>query len=100
VWVVEDPNNGNTRVEFTGIVEAVEPHRRIAIRLSAPGGFKGSNVYTLTPLPDGSTRLESESRYVFDSAFARFMSPLIYWQAKKKMQSDFEQLRARLDGGV
>ena len=100
VWVMEDRNNGNTRVEFTGTVEAVEPYKRIAIRLSAPGGFQGSNVYTLTPLPDGNTRLDSDSRYVFDSAFARFMSPLIYWQAKKKMLGDLEVLRARLESGA
>jgi len=100
VWVMVDPNNGNTRVEFTGTVEAVELHRRIAIRLNAPDGFHGSTVYILTPLPDGSTRLDSDSRYVFESAFARFMSPLIYWQAKKKMVGDFEQLRARLENGA
>jgi uncharacterized protein YndB with AHSA1/START domain len=100
VWVLEDRNNGNMRMEVTGTVEAVEPNRRIAIRLSAPGGFRGSNVYTLTPLPNGSTRLDSDSRYVFDSAFARFMSSLIYWQAKKKMLGDLEQLRAHLEGGA
>jgi uncharacterized protein YndB with AHSA1/START domain len=100
VWVMEDPNNGNERVEFTGTVEAVELYRRIAIRLNAPGGFQGSSAYILTPLPDGSTRLDSDSRYVFDSAFARFMSPLIYWQAKKKMVGDFERLRAHLEGGA
>ena len=100
IWVMEDRNNGNERVEFTGTVEAVEPNKRIAIRLSAPGGFRGSNVYLLTPLPDGRTRLDSDSRYIFDSAFARFMSPLIYWQAKKKMLGDLEALRARLDSGA
>jgi hypothetical protein len=97
---MEDRNNGNARMEITGTVEAVEPNRRMAIRLSAPEGFHGSSVYTLTPLPDGSTRLDSDSRYVFDNAFARFMTPLIYWQAKKKMLGDLEQLRARLGAGA
>jgi hypothetical protein len=31
----------------------------------------GTNVYTLTQLPGGTTRLESDSRYVFDSAVAQ-----------------------------
>lgn len=97
IWVMEDKNNGNVRVEFTGTVEAVEPYRRLAIRLNAPGGFRGMSTYILTPLPDGTTRLESDSRYVFDSAFARFMSPLIYWQAKKKIIGDFEQLRSHVE---
>jgi uncharacterized protein YndB with AHSA1/START domain len=98
VWVMEDKNNDNMRVEFTGTVAAVEPYRRMAINLDAPGGFKGTSSYILTALPDGGTRLESDSRYVFDSAFARFMSPLIYWQAKKKMQGDLEHLKALMDG--
>ena len=68
--------------------------------MGTPQTRSPSNVYMLTPLPDGSTRLDSDSRYVFEGAFARFMSPLIYWQAKKKMVADFEQLRARLESGA
>ncbi len=100
VWVMEDRNNGNARMEITARMEAVEPNRRIALTLSAPEGFTGSDVYTLVPLPDGSTRLESDGRYTFDNKFARFMTPLIIWQAKKKMLGDLEQLRARVEGGV
>ena len=34
-----------------------------------------------------------------EGAFARFMSPLIYWQAKKKRVSDFGQVpELRPDG--
>ena len=97
VWVMEDQNNNNARVEFTGTVEAVERHRRIAIRLDAPGGFHGTTVYLLAPLPDGSTRFDSDSRYVFDSAFARFMSPLIYWQAGKKLVADQQHLKTLIE---
>jgi len=100
VWVMEDRNNGNQRMEITGTVEAVEPNRRIAVRLKSPEGFAGTSVYTLTPLPDGSTRLESDSRYMFDNGFVRFMTPVVCWQAKKKMVSDLEQLRSRVEGGV
>jgi uncharacterized protein YndB with AHSA1/START domain len=100
VWVMEDRNNGNTRMEITGTVESVEPNRRIAVRMTAPEGFSGTSVYTLTPLADGSTRLDSDGRYVFDNGFARFMTPVICWQAKKKMRGDLEQLRTRLEGGI
>ena len=100
VWVMEDRNNGNARMEIKGTVEAVEPNRRIAVKLSATEGFSGNTVYTLTPQADGSTKLESDSRYRFDNGFARFMTPVICWQAKKKMLSDLEQLRARVEGGI
>ncbi len=99
VWVMEDRNNGNARMEMTGTVEAVEPNRRLAVRIAAPAEFTGSAVYTLTPLDDGSTRVEADARYVFDNGFARFLTPVICWQAKKKMQGDMEQLRTRVEGG-
>lgn len=97
VWVMEDQNNDNARVEFTGTVEAVERHRRIAIRLNAPGGFHGTTVYLLTALPDGSTRFDSDSRFVFENAFARFMAPLIYWQANKKTIADMQRLKTLIE---
>ena len=97
VWVMEDQNNNNARVEFTGTVTGLELHRRIDIDLVAPQAFKGHTTYRLTPLPDGSTRFDSDSRYVFDNAFARFMSPLIYWQAKKKMVADQQHLKALIE---
>jgi hypothetical protein len=53
---MEDCTVGNTRVEFTG-TGSRGSNRRIAIRLSAPDGFHGSNVHTLTPR-DGGTRLD------------------------------------------
>jgi uncharacterized protein YndB with AHSA1/START domain len=98
VWVMEDRNNGNARMEITGTVDAVEPNRRIAIHMTSPEGFSGTNVYTLTPLPDGSTRLDSDSRYTLDNGFARFMMPLVLWQARKKMAADMDNLRTLVEG--
>jgi len=97
VWVMEDKNNNNARVEFTGTVTGIELHRRIDIDLVAPQAFKGHTTYTLTPLPDGSTRFDSDSRYVFENAFARFMAPLIYWQANKKMIADLQHLKTLVE---
>jgi uncharacterized protein YndB with AHSA1/START domain len=92
IWIMEDRNNNNQRMEITGTVKAVEPARHIEIALSAPEGFRGTAVYNLTTLPDCGTRLDSESRYDFENAFARFMTPVICWQAKKKMADDQNHL--------
>ncbi|MEO8596962.1 MAG: SRPBCC family protein [Candidatus Solibacter sp.] len=99
VWVMEDQDNNNERVEFTGTVQAVEPYRRINLKLDAPGGIHGFTEYRLTPLADGSTRFDSDSRYVLESAFARFMLPLIYWQANKKVVGDMARLKALIEAG-
>jgi len=97
VWVMEDRNNNNARMEMTGTVTAVEPNRRMAVHLTAAEGFTGDATYLLTALPDGSTRLDTDSRYVFDNAFARLMTPLVMWQAKKKLASDQDHLRALVE---
>jgi len=97
VWVMEDKNNNNARMEITGTIKAFEQARRIEVDMVAAEGFKGHVVYTLTPLPDGSTQLIEDSRYDFDNGFARFMTPLICWQAKKKMIDDQTHLRALVE---
>src|SRR5262245_10099321 len=93
VWVREDRNNGNQRMPMIGTVESVEPHRRLAVSIKAEEAFQGTAVYILTDLGDGSTKLESDSRYTFDDGFARFMTPVVCWQAKKKMIGDLEHMR-------
>jgi uncharacterized protein YndB with AHSA1/START domain len=98
VWVMEDRNNNNARMSINGLVEAVEPNRRLVVSMKAPGGFQGTNVYTLSEQPDGSTKVGSDARYTFDNAFARFMTPVVCWQARKKMVGDMEHMRALIEG--
>jgi uncharacterized protein YndB with AHSA1/START domain len=96
-WVMEDRNNNNMRMQINAVVDAVEPDRKLAVSLDSLAGFRGTSVYTLAEQPDGSTRLESDSRYTFEGGFARFMTPLIIWQAKKKMDGDLDHLRALVE---
>lgn len=96
-WVMEDRNNGNQRMEIHSVVEMVEPARQMAVRLDSPIGFRGRSTYRLSRQSDGTTLLESDSRYTFDNGFARFMLPLVIWQAKKKMLSDMDHLRVLVE---
>jgi uncharacterized protein YndB with AHSA1/START domain len=93
VWVMEDRNNGNERVEIASVATSVEPGRRLGVRLSAPGMFTGDAVYTLSDLGNGRTRLATDSRYRYDMAFARLMEPLITPSAKKKFVEDLARLK-------
>ncbi len=97
VWVMQDRNNNNAPMEITAVVDSVEPPRKLAVSLSAPAAFYGAGVYTLTGRPDGSTLLESDSRYSFEHPFARFMTPLVIWQAKKKMMADLLHLQSLVE---
>ena len=67
--------------------------------MNASEGFHGTAAYTLTALPDGSTRLDSDSRFDFDDGFAKFMTPLVMWQARKKHIADQVVLRTLIEGG-
>jgi uncharacterized protein YndB with AHSA1/START domain len=99
VWVMEDRNNNNLRMEITGTVKAVDPPHHLEISMTASEGFHGIAAYTLTALPDGSTRLDSDSRFDFDDGFAKFMTPLVMWQARKKHIADQVVLRTLVEGG-
>jgi len=52
-------------MEIVATVKAVELNRRLEIAMTAAEGLRGSAAYTLTALPDGSTRLVTDSRYDF-----------------------------------
>ncbi|MEO8636383.1 MAG: SRPBCC family protein [Gemmatimonadales bacterium] len=97
-WVMQDPirRQGMTLLSE---VTALAPNRRIAARLSLPGSFSGVGSYTVTPLENGSTRLEADSRFTYDRWFFRLLEPLISAQATKKLQTDFGHLKEKLEAG-
>ena len=97
VWTMEDANNGGQLMKIESTVTEVEPHRRLRVALSVPGAFHGTAEYKLTDLGNGTTLLETDSRYNFDIWFARLMSPLVMVEAGKKMQDDADRLRAGVE---
>jgi uncharacterized protein YndB with AHSA1/START domain len=99
VWVMADEDNGGQLMRIDSTVESVEPERRLVLRLSAPEGFRGTTTYLLSPAEGGGTRLETDGRFEFESSFAKLMTPVIIWEAKKKSESDLERLRSILETG-
>lgn len=57
------------------------------------------SAYLLTPLGDGSTRLETDGTFEFTNGFVKLMTPLILWQARKKAAMDLEHLRSLVESG-
>ena len=62
MWVMEDRNNGNARMEITAVAQSVEPGRKPVLVLGSAEMFTGTSTYTLTEQSDGSTVLASDSR--------------------------------------
>jgi len=96
IWTMEDANNGGKPMTFTTQAEAVEPERRYAAQINAPGAFTGTAEYRLVSLGD-STRLDSDARYRFDNWMARLFAPLIMNEARKKAVMDFEHLKTLVE---
>jgi len=97
VWVMEDMNNGGAQMHINSTVEAVEPNRRLAVKIAVPGAFDGGAQYTLTDLGGGQTKVDCDSRYTFAGGFAKLLAPLIIPQARKKMIEDMNRMRAALE---
>ena len=102
--VVEEVGEGVTQLARGDkvVLSWVTPcNRCFYCRLGKPNLCEvGERINKTNRMPDGSTRMESDSRYRFDNAMVRFMTPLVMWQAKKKMQGDMEQLRQHVEGGI
>ena len=99
VWVMEDRNNNNALMQIVSRVASVQPAQSLSVDLSSAGAFHGHASYALTDLGDGQTRLESESRYIFDNWFARFMTPVVLVFAKQKATGDLAHLRELVEAG-
>jgi uncharacterized protein YndB with AHSA1/START domain len=97
VWTMEDMNNGGMLMKINSTINAVEPNRSLAVKLSVPGEFQGSAEYRLTRLGDGATKVESDSRYQFNNWIANLMMPLVIHEAHKKAVSDLDRLRAAVE---
>ncbi len=93
-WVMQDANSGNRPMVITSETLAFEVGRRLELKLSSPGAFTGVATYALIDLGGGRTRLATDARYRYDSAFARLMEPLITPAAAKKFDGDLRRLKA------
>jgi uncharacterized protein (TIGR03067 family) len=96
VWVMEDRNNGNARVEIEGTSTLEDPPRRLEAHTITTGAFEGDQAFKLTDL-GGRTRLDMESRFHFSQWFARLMEPVIAHEAHVKMIDDLARLKTKVE---
>jgi uncharacterized protein (TIGR03067 family) len=99
VWVMEDRNNGNARVEIEGTSTLEDPPRRLETHTITAGAFEGDQAFKLTDL-GGRTRLDMESRFHFSQWFARLMEPVIAHEAHVKMIDDLARLKTKVEGEI
>ena len=97
VWVMEDRNNNNQRMEImTEFIEFSAP-RRATAKVSAAEGFTGTVVYDLQPVGSDRTRLHYTGTYEFEIWLAKVLEPLITRSAQDKLDEDLARLKQQVE---
>jgi uncharacterized protein YndB with AHSA1/START domain len=97
VWVMEDRNNGNQRMNIAAEITRLEPERLLETRLEAAEGFTGTVTYELQPIDGERTRLRYRGAYKFNHWLARLFEPVISRSAQQKLDEDLARLKQRAE---
>ena len=97
IWVMEDRNNDNQRMEILQETTRHQPNRLLETRVNVPDGFSGTIVMELEPLGESRTRLTYRASIQFHHWLAKLMEPVISRSARQKLVEDFERLRQRAE---
>jgi uncharacterized membrane protein len=97
VWVMEDRNNNNARMEIAAEITTWQPGRALNARLNAPGAFTGAVDYGLEALGPNRTRLNYAMSYEYEHWLARLLEPIIARSARQKLEEDLARLKQRAE---
>jgi uncharacterized protein YndB with AHSA1/START domain len=97
VWVMEDRNNNNQRMDITSEITRLDPDRLLEARLHAPEGFTGTIVYELQPIDGNRTRLNYTGHYRFEHWLAKLLEPVISRSAQQKLEEDVARLKQKAE---
>ncbi len=97
VFVMRDENNGGALMEIPFTISDYAPPAHVTFHAEVAGSFKGDEVYRLTALGNGRTRLDQVGQCQYQMWIARLMEPLITPQAEKKMRADLTRLKQAVE---
>ena len=97
VWVMEDRNNNNQRMEIHAEYTRVEPSRLVEARLQVPEGFTGTIIYELQPIDARRTHLTYRGQYHFDHWLAKLLEPVISRSAQQKLNEDLARMKQKAE---
>lgn len=97
VWVMEDRNNNNQRMEIHSEIVDFRENHALTARLNAAEGFVGTIQYALEPLDPNRTRLHYTASYNYHHWLAKLMEPLITRSAQHKLEEDLARLKQQAE---
>lgn len=93
VWVMEDRNNNNQRMDIQAEVTRHEANRLREARLNVSEGFTGTVTYELQPLDASRTQLTYRAAFKYDHWLAKLLEPVINRSARQKSVEDLARLK-------
>lgn len=97
VWVMEDRNNDNQRMDIESEIVGYEPDRLLVARVSAAEGFTGEVRYELEPMDGNRTRLTYRASYQYEHWLAKLLEPVISRSAQQKLEEDIARLKQQVE---
>ena len=97
LWVLEDRNNDNQRIEIASQVTRYEQDRLVETRVEAPAAFTGDVSYELQSMDANRTRLTYRALYRYDGLLAKLLEPVISRSAQRKLEEDLQRLKQRAE---
>jgi uncharacterized protein YndB with AHSA1/START domain len=97
LWVMEDRNDNNQRMDIQTEYVTYLPNQNLNARLNSPGAFTGSVDYRLEPIGSDRTRLSYTMAYEYDNWFVRLLEPLIAMSAQQKLEEDLARLKEQAE---
>jgi uncharacterized protein YndB with AHSA1/START domain len=97
LWVMEDRNNNNQRMEIQTEITRAEPDQLLETRLNVPEGFTGTVTYELQPIDASRTHLTYRATYHYQHWLAKLLEPVISRSAQQKLQEDLQRLKQQAE---
>jgi uncharacterized protein YndB with AHSA1/START domain len=97
IWIMEDRNNNNQRMEIQSEVIVYRRPEQVQTRLNAPEGFTGTVDYRLEAVAPNRTRLTYTASYQYLHWFAKLLGPLISRSAQQKLEADLARLKQHVE---
>jgi uncharacterized protein YndB with AHSA1/START domain len=97
VWVMEDRNNNNQRMDIESQVTRLEADRLMEARLRSAEAFTGTVTYELQPVDANHTRLTYRASYKFEHWLAKVLGPVISRSAQQKLEEDLLRLKQKVE---
>ena len=93
VFVMEDRNNSNQRMDIDVETTRVERDRLLEVRMNVPGGFNGTVTYELQPMDQKRTHLTYRGTFRYEHWLAKLLEPVISRSAQQKLNEDLQRLK-------